>query len=405
MTKRIHVIDGLRGVSLFGILLANLLIFQYGIWGKDDIHLFPLSAIDEGFYAFTKIAVEGSFMPIFTFLFGYSMMMMREQFVRRELRVKWHLFRRSCLLIIIGILHGTFLWEGDILFMYGMMGIILLVFVNRKAKTLLIWGLVLLSALISLNLFPTEEEPLVEPAALVSYIQQTTNIYQTGSYTEIQVHRNTSEDPLSESMGEGEMIMIILLMPLTIAPMFLLGMYAAKKKFFFDPQREKKRYLIGSIIGLILGFGMKTYGYFLSAPSFEMTGGIIIAFGYISLIGLLYSITSTSRLLSYFEQVGKLSLTNYILQTIICTTIFYGYGFGVFGKIGVFKAMLLGILIFTMQIAFSFLYTKYFRYGPLEKIVRIGTYLSYSTSSKKQRKMDIPSTEETESDLKLSRPS
>ncbi|WP_235588672.1 DUF418 domain-containing protein, partial [Sporosarcina koreensis] len=158
-------------------------------------------------------------------------------------------------------------------------------------------------------------------------------------------------------------------------------------------------------IGLILGLGMKTYGYFLSAPSFEMTGGIIIAFGYISLIGLLYSITSTSRLLSYFEQVGKLSLTNYILQTIICTTIFYGYGFGVFGKIGVFKAMLLGILIFTMQIAFSFLYTKYFRYGPLEKIVRIGTYLSYSTSSKKQRKMDIPSTEETESDLKLSRPS
>jgi uncharacterized protein len=386
MEKRIDVIDGMRGFSLFGILLANLLIFQYGIWGKDEIHLFTLSTLDKSFYAFTKIAIESSFMPIFTFLFGYSMMMMRERFAQNKLRIKWHLFRRSCMLVIIGILHASFLWEGDILLLYGVMGFFLLVFVNRKAKTLLIWGSILFFALAFLNLYPSEDEELLEPALLASYIQTTTEVYQTGSYSEIAAYRNHSEDPLSQSMSEGEIGTILLLMPLTIAPMFLFGMYAAKREFFFRPQREKRHYLIGTVIGLILGFGMKTYGYFLEQTSFVMIGGIILAFGYISLTALMYSKFPTTRLFTYFEQVGKLSLTNYIFQTIICTTIFYGYGFGLFGKVGVFKAMLFGILIFVVQIAFSCLYIKYFRYGPLEKIVRIGTYLSFSNKPKKQKK-------------------
>ncbi len=394
MTKRIHVIDGLRGFSLFGILLANLLIFQYGIWGKDEIHLFPLSATDQGFYAFTKITIEGSFLPIFTFLFGYSMIMMRDQFTHKNLRVKWHLFRRFCLLLIIGFLHATYLWEGDILLMYGIMGILLLVFVNRKAKTMLIWGLVLFTVLAALTLIPSDEAELLEPAMLTSYIQKTSEIYGTGSYSEIADHRNATEDPMSESMSDGELIVIMLIVPLMVAPMFLFGMYAAKRKFFFHPQREKKRYLTGALIGLVLGISMKTSGYFLSYTGFELIGGIVLAFGYMGLISFLYSKASTFRLFSYFEQVGKLSLTNYIVQTIICTTIFYGYGFGLFGKIGVFQAMLLGTLIFIMQIAFSCLYTKHFRYGPLEKIVRVGTYLSFSTSSKKQKKIDGQSAEQ-----------
>ncbi|MFC5588501.1 DUF418 domain-containing protein [Sporosarcina soli] len=385
MEKRIHIIDGMRGFSLFGILLANLLIFQYGLWGKDEIHLFPLSPLDKNFYAFTKIAIESSFMPIFTFLFGYSMMMMRERFAHNNLRIKWHLFRRSCLLVIIGILHATFLWDGDILLLYGVMGLFLLVFVNRKAKTLLIWGSVLFLAIAFLNLYPTEDEELLEPALLTSYIHTTTEVYQTGSYSEITTYRNHSEDPLSQSMSEGEIGAILLLMPFTIAPMFLFGMYAAKRGFFRRPQQEKRHYLIGAVIGLILGLGMKAYGYFLAQTSFVMIGGIILAFGYISLIGLLYSKFPTSRLVMYFEQVGKLSLTNYIFQTVICTTVFYGYGFGLFGKVGVFEAMLFGILIFVMQIAFSCLYIKYFRYGPLEKIVRIGTYLSFSNKPKKRK--------------------
>lgn len=389
MTKRIHMIDGLRGFSLFGILLANLLIFQYGIYGKDEIELFSLTAADQSFYAFTKIAVESSFMPIFTFLFGYSIMMMRNQFIRKELGVKWRLFRRSCLLIVFGLLHGVFLWEGDILTLYGIMGILLLVFVNRKAKTILIWGGLLFLIVTSLMLIPGEEEVLVDPAFQTAYIKETTEVYQSGTYMEIKTHRNESEDPMSKGMADGEIIVMLFMMPFVIAPMFLFGMYAGKKQFFFAVHNEKRFYWIGTIFGLFVGLGMKSYGYIQLNTGFEMIGGIVLAFGYISLVALLYSWQPALRLFRYFENVGKLSLTNYVMQTVICTMIFYGYGFGLFAKIGVFKAILLGVLIFIMQMAASALYLRHFRYGPLEKVVRVGTYFSL-WKRRKNLRIDSP---------------
>lgn len=373
MTKRIHVIDGLRGFSLFGILLANLLIFQYGIYGKDDIELFSLSTVDETFYAFTKIAVEGSFMPIFTFMFGYSLMMMRQQFIHKELGVKWRLFRRSCGLVILGLLHGIFLWEGDILGLYGFMGIFLLVFINRQAKTILIWAMLLFSLLTAFALVPADEALVIDTSA---YIHEATEIYQSGTYTDIKNFRNDSEDPIIKNTTDAEMFIIMFLAPLMIAPMFLFGMYAGKKRFFAHVEKEGKYYWLFTILGISLGIGLKTYSYLQDASNPSMIGEVALSFGYIGLIGLLYSLLPSLKLLTYFESVGKLSLTNYIMQTVFCTTIFYGYGFGLFARMGVFKAILLGVFIYILQMIASSLYLKHFRYGPLEKIMRVFTYFS-----------------------------
>ncbi len=135
--NRIHIIDGLRGFSLFGILMANLLIFQYGIWGKDEIELYAISVFDTGIYKLVKILIESSFMPIFTFLFGFSMIKMKESLEAKGLGTKRYFARRFLLLLVLGTLHSEFLWEGDILGFYGMMGFFLLLFMNRKPKTLL----------------------------------------------------------------------------------------------------------------------------------------------------------------------------------------------------------------------------------------------------------------------------
>lgn len=385
MAKRIQMIDGLRGFSLFGILLANLLIFQYGIYGKDEIELFSLSAVDQSFYAFTKIFVEGSFMPIFTFMFGYSLMMMRQQFIDKELGVKWRLFRRFCALIVLGLVHGVFLWEGDILALYGMMGIFLLVFVNRKAKTILIWAILVFLPLIALSFIPDDGEILVDPALQTAYIKEATEIYQTGTYTDIKNFRNNGEDPMTQSMTDGEMFAILLMAPLMIVPMFLFGMFAGKKRFFAHVEKERKYYWLLTVGGIGLGLAMKTYSYIQDISSVVIVGGMILSFGYIGLIGLIYSLLPSLKLLTYFENVGKLSMTNYIMQTVICTTIFYGYGFGLFASIGVFKAILLGMLIYIMQMAASSLYMKHFRYGPLEKIVRFATYFSLFNKKKQSQ--------------------
>lgn len=381
--KRVHTIDGIRGISLFGILLANLLIFQYGIWGKDELPLFDVNGFDQWMYAVTKIGVEGSFMPIFTFLFGYSMIMMRNSLERRQLRIKWHLFRRALILIGFGLIHSIFLWEGDILFVYGMMSIFLMMFVNRKVKTIFIWGIILFLFFGLTMLIPDDGEELYDQKEMNAYVMESIDVYATGTYSDIMEHRNNAEDPMFSKVGDGEMLAILFITPLALAPMFLFGMYAAKRKRFVQPERERKNYHIKAGLGLAIGLGMKSYGFFAGHEGFLMLGGMVLAFGYIGLVSLLYSYGTFGKVLHCFENVGKLSLTNYIMQTVICTFIFYGYGFGQFGKMGVGWGLLLGVLIFGMQMAFSSLYLEHFRYGPLEKIMRIGTYLKVRKPTRK----------------------
>src|SRR5699024_8371223 len=223
--KRIHAIDGIRGFSLLGILLANLLIFQYGIWGKDEIDFYNISGIDKWSYAFTKIAIEGSFLPIFTFLFGYSLIKMRDSLERKQLRIKSHLFRRSLILIVFGYIHATYLWEGDILTLYGVMGILLLIFVNREAKTMLIWSIILCSFLGISSLFSFSEEEN-DPFTIIDFEpsrEETTGIYSHGDYAEIKERRNNGDDPMFDKLEDEKLGIILLLLPFPIAPRFLLG--------------------------------------------------------------------------------------------------------------------------------------------------------------------------------------
>lgn len=399
--ERIYLIDGLRGFSLFGILIANFLIFQYGIFGMESIVSSDLSFLDRTAYAVTKIFVEGSFMPIFTFLFGYSFIIMRDRLNQKHLRVKWTLFRRSLLLIGIGLLHSTFLWEGDILMMYGGMGVLLLLFVNRKAMTTLVWAItisVILIAFSSLPLFidfeGLDEETLMTDGELAkqelrlddnaweTYLEETNDIYATGTYQEIKEHRNGA-DPLIDKFGKGKLAVVMLLLPFVILPLFLFGMYAAKKGRFIKPRQEVNLYRILFLITFPVGLGLKLIGFYFgdhaSAEAANLIGGPVLAFGYISLFGLIYATGRSSLLLKGFESIGNMSLTNYLLQTVICTTIFYGYGFGLFGKIGIFYGMILSLLIYSAQMIGSTYYISHFRYGPVEKLVRIGTYLSFTS--------------------------
>jgi len=383
--QRVRLIDSLRGLSLFGILLANLLIFQYGIWGKEEISFFSLSNIDVGAYKFIKIAVEGSFMPIFTFLFGYSIIKLVESLKSKGVRVKWHLVRRFLMLMVIGILHSTYLWEGDILFFYGLMGFFLLLFINRKKKTLIIWGSILF-LLTSAMGYGVYEETKEEAEKASSYIVQTNDVYKNGTYLEIKDHRG-NESPL---LLENEIFLLfaMILAPFMTAPLFLFGMAAAKGKIFTKPHVEQRWYKVGAIL-LPVGLALKSVSVVYEENAWSAilltVGAQLLSLGYIAAFSILFVSFSNSIVFRGFESVGKLSLTNYIMQTVICTTIFYGYGLGLFGELGMLNSIILGLVIFALQCVCSTLYLKMFRRGPLEHILRIGTNFSWNGSVKKKR--------------------
>ncbi len=103
--KRIKVVDSLRGFSLLGILLANLLIFNYGMFGNQYLEVYDVSKVGEFLIQAIRIFFEGSTMPIFAFLFGFGMYMMTESFTKKDLGAKRALFRRGIGLIVLGLLY------------------------------------------------------------------------------------------------------------------------------------------------------------------------------------------------------------------------------------------------------------------------------------------------------------
>ena len=385
MNQRVSVIDGLRGFSLLGILIANMLIFQYGMFGKDRIENFLLSSGDHVAYVWTKIFVENSFFPIFMFLFGYSIIKLKEQLEKNDKKVKRHFVRRFFLLMIIGLLHSTFIWEGDILLVYGLIGFFMFIFLNRKKKTILVWAILLFTTT-SLLGFVKYEESAKEVESMASYIEKETDAYSSGSYKEVYEFRNNGEDPFG--FPDYYYLFLPLLAPIVISPLFLLGMYTAKSNLFKNPNKERRKYTFRAVLFCLTGLSLKSLPYLMNQSNWTegayRVGSTFLAIGYIFAFALLYT-KAELKVLSYFEVVGRLSMTNYLFQSIVCTTIFYGYGIGMFGNLGVFKAMLLAMTIFGLQVVISHFYLKIFKMGPFEKIMRIGTYLSWSGKLKKKR--------------------
>lgn len=388
-SKRIRLIDCLRGFSLLGILLANMLIFQYGMYGKEFLNLFHAPAAELTAHNIVVLLVEGSFMPIFTFVFGFGMIMMKEGLNAKSRKAGWPLLRRFALLMVLGILHSTFLWDGDILLYYGLVGILLLIFMNRKPKTLLVWCCILLTLTGLMGLVPENKNDKTAQATnqrMEAYVQKTVTLYAEGTYGEIKHDRNTANP-----MGDRPSLVLVALMlaPILHMPLFLLGMYAAKKQWFVDPELKRGMYRKGMLIFLPLGLLLKSYKLLfpemIGAGTGVMLGGSLLSIGYIMAFALIYSKYAPSRLLERFEAVGKLSLTNYLMQTVICTTIFYGYGLGWFGKIGVIAGCGLALLIYMMQMFVSSWYITRFKSGPIERVMRMWTYFSLSGKAKRKK--------------------
>lgn len=391
MKQRLGIIDGIRGFSLIGILMANMLIFQYGIWGMDELEQFRLFAGDEAANIWLKVFVEGSFMPIFMFLFGYSMIKMKAKLDENGGKVKRHFTRRFFLLIGLGLLHSTFVWEGDILFSYGCLGLLMMVFLKRQKKTILIWAVTLLVLTSLIGLGNAIEETPEDIQRMETFVKKASLIYKDGSYTEIKEFRNSGEDPLG--LPIGAYLFIMLLTPFLMCPLFLFGMYAAKVDCFTEPKMERGLYVRYASILVPSGLLLKSSPYLfpntLWAGVAEFLGAPLLAIGYIFAFALLYANGVNPVFLKLFENVGRLSMSNYLLQSVICTSIFYGYGLGLFGQIGVINGILLAIVIYGLQVIYSHYYLKVWKVGPFEKLMRVGTYLRWSGSVKKPARVDI----------------
>lgn len=362
--SRVELIDSLRGFSLLGILIVNMLNFQYDY---DFEKMFDSSFWGQEFGVnVTEILFQGSFYPIFSFLFGYSFIKLIESTKAKGLNTNAIVVRRGFGLIVLGMLHYIFIWNGDILLYYGACMLFLMMFMSSRIKTMLIWSGVL--GALSLVVLPYMMKFVYGTDDLL------TDVYAKGAYGDILLSRITVEDDMM-IVTIILAIVTITLMPILgflfgtimVGPFALLGMAVGKRGHLTEEDRGMA-YRKGWVWMIVIGLALKC-ATFIDAPwsQFVMVlGGYVLAIGYIQAFIVFYYSKAAEGLKRLLAGLGRLSLSNYLAQSIICTTIFYSYGLGLFGQLGSMFGLLLAIGLYTAQLFISYLYLKKWRRGPVE---------------------------------------
>lgn len=371
--QRIFSIDALRGFSLLGILMMNILTFAYPYQIINPFEFFQHQ--DGALFKISSLFIVASFYPIFAFLFGYGLSMMYQNSIEKGLDYYPMIIRRLSFLLFLGVIHGIFIFYGDILATYALLGFIVIIFVKLKPQYSLVALSIGFSILILLYILPVvllQDVTQVENFVGIQELERVNNILASADYLSI-VGFNLKYFGLNISS-------IIFVGPFSILPIMLFGIYAQQTNWLNKIRNHKNLYTVIGLVIFVLGLAIKMIqiileGSMSSQLISQMVGGPIVALSYIIFFVLLCESATARKILNPLQYIGKLSLTTYISQSVICIIIFYGIGFNYYGKLPVFTIYTMSIVIYAVQLLLSYLYLKRFKQGPLEKLWRKVTYL------------------------------
>nr|WP_306798609.1 DUF418 domain-containing protein [Oceanobacillus saliphilus] len=318
------------------------------------------------------IFFQASFYTLFSILFGFGIQLLKDRLVERKIDVYSFLVRRLIILIGFGMVHAFVIWHGDILLSYGLIGLLLLLFLKLRDSYLLIWGALFLVGsvgLLSLAMYHTRHYLGGYNEAIIAQAMEN---YQSTSMLVIW-SQNYSDWTYANS-GLGYLFLTAVLLPL-----FLFGMYIARKRWLHEPEKHqavlKKVWVVSLIVFLTFKWGPYLFGNPIWFSYMQDNiGGTASALFYIVSITFLAKSGMGSKLIRPFIPVGRMALTNYLLQSVISFILFYGVGFGLYGSIRPATGIALAVVIFTVQVFFSKWWFTRFRFGPVEWIWRSLTY-------------------------------
>lgn len=371
--QRIFSIDALRGFSLLGILLMNILTFAYPYQIINPFEFFQHQ--DGAWFKISSLFIIASFYPIFAFLFGYGLSIMYQNSLDKGLNYYPMITRRLLFLLLLGIIHGVFIFYGDILSTYALLGLIAIIFVRLKPQYTLVALSIGIGIFVLLYLLPMillKDVTQIESFVGLQELERVNNILSSADYVSI-IGFNLKYFGMNIANA-------ILVGPFSILPIMLFGIYAHQINWFNKIKQYKNLYMVIGVVVLILGLAIKMIqivleGSVTSQLMSQMIGGPIVALSYIMFFVILCEDQTVRKILTPLQSIGKLSLTTYIMQSIICIIIFYGVGLNYYGKLPVLTIYIIGIVIYCVQLILSYLYLLKFKQGPLEKLWRKVTYL------------------------------
>ena len=391
LSDRIMSIDVLRGVAVLGILLLNVRTFALpssaysnpSIAGADT----PLDSM-----AFTLVQVFGDmkFMAIFSMLFGVGIVMFCGRLESKFGASASLWYRRLLWLLLIGLCHAWLLWWGDILVAYALCGMMLYPLRNLRPNwlitgslasllfgSLLWWGM---GALIPLG----GEEVLAKVSTMWSPTGEmiaAENAAWGGSWL----------DQTPKRIGMAitlETWVFAMWMLWRILGLMLLGM-ALYRWGLFDLRRSRVPAMTCVLLGFGLGLPLVIWGQVLNARDawqgidvffgnslWNYWGSIGVALGWSGIVLLICQLGWARRAIGLLACVGRMALTNYLAQSLLCGLIFYGWGFGWYGELGYAAQLIAVAAIWAVQLGWSVWWLNRFRFGPVEWMWRSLTYWS-----------------------------
>ncbi|MCG7339414.1 DUF418 domain-containing protein [Staphylococcus sp. ACRSN] len=377
-SKRLFELDALRGFSLFGIILMNILSFSMPYdqaFLPDIIH----NSIDEWILRFVTLLIISSFYPIFTFLFGYGLAIMYENSQIKGMNYYSFIYRRLVFLMFLGLIHGIFIFSGDILFGYAFTGMLAVLFIKWQPRKLVTFAIIMFVLKLIL---------IVIPFSLLAWF---THRYGGNNFTGLPLDKliriNQEGDYASflniNLIDETYRILDVVTTSayFEFLPYVLLGIAAQKIDLIRFVQRNKQRAIKFSVLFMGFGYIVKLphvidYGNNAYSNVSSMVGGPLVATGYIILFIVLCQYRKISRLLKIFKYPGRVSLSVYLGQSIIFTLIYMGFGLGLYYKLYLYQSYILVIVVYAIQLIISYIYLKRFNQGPIEWLWRKVTYLN-----------------------------
>ena len=393
-SERQPALDVLRGAALLGILLVNVqlmagpqLIEQ--LFGLRDVTASALERVLGGLIGWL---VAGKFISSFSILFGVGAALIAERALARGRSPRRLLARRYGLLTLAGLAHMVLLFPGDVLFLYGVAGRVLLAVLRARDRTLGMWVVVLLSlSAVALTALTVAEAGTDIDAATMELVATALAdaelAYATGAYGGVVVWQALQSLFIQSSA--------LVSLPWTLA-LFLIGMLAHRRGFGLDPAAHRAPLVrlarIALPVGLVLSLPLLLTGpvaetastadvalpVLIGAGIANAIGAPVLAVGYLSALAVVVVDRGAERgIRRRLAALGRIALTGYLLQSILALVVFFG--FGAYGRLALLGEPILGMLAFVVSVwvallAFAPWWTARFRYGPFEWLWRWGTY-------------------------------
>jgi len=364
--RRIDTFDILRGVAIFGVLASDMIGLS-----SPEHHFGPsrmwTDSANRATAFLLDVLVSEKFITLFSVLFGVGFAIQMERAARRGVVSLAFYWRRIAGLFFVGLIHGLFVWEGDILTTYAVFGLFLVLFRNRAQRTVLGWAIGLHALLFAAALAAW----LVggKPTASPDGVNRLLTLYGQGTWASIQHAR-------MGNFMERHVASFPLLL-LFVFPRMLFGLWLWRTGFLQHLSTHKQflRWLCPWTIAI--GVAGEAITALLAQGDMGPLRAVcvpLLSCGYACGVVVFVCANQWPWLRGALAATGRTSLSNYLFQRVFCTTLFYSYGFGLYGKIGPLAGLGITSLIYAAELLVSTWWIRRFQYGPVEWVWRSASY-------------------------------